>query len=204
MLVRFLGKLSLSVLIIWVGIGVSLAALYPISQNLQDQQTGLGSGNLQSGLGLGESPKSNDSRNSQSNSGFGNIITGITSGDLQSGSDNSQNSNSPGNSHPNNVSGNKYLVDHFILNIIDLNFTAEITNPKDRVTGDGYFEIKTRPSANHGAVLQFGTFPHSNGTFVIGNPLTFTPTDDKYYILVYTNYPHNNRVDKAQNESGEE
>ncbi|OPX60535.1 MAG: hypothetical protein A4E25_00391 [Methanobacterium sp. PtaB.Bin024] len=197
-----MGKLTISVLIIWVGIGVSLAALYPLSENIQDQQTGFGPGNLQLNPDLNESQKSNYSGSSGYNSGSENLIMGYGSVSSQSGSEKSQNSDNPGNSQPDNSSGNKYLVDHFILNVIDLNFTAEITNPKDRVTGDGYFEIKTRPSANHGAVLQFGTFPHSNGTFTIGDALTFTPTEDKYYILVYTNYPDNNRVDKTQNESG--
>ncbi|MBP1946422.1 hypothetical protein [Methanobacterium petrolearium] len=197
-----MGKLTITVLIIWVGIGVSLAALYPLSENIQDQQTGFGPGNLQLNPDLNEPQENNDSRSSQSNSGSENLIMGYGSGISQSSSDKSQNNNNTGNSKPDNSSQNKYLVDHFILNIIGLNFTAEITNPKNRVIGDGYFEIKTRPSANHGAVLQFGTFPHSNGTFTIGDSLTFTPTEDKYYILVYTNYPDNNRVDKTQNESG--
>lgn len=199
MLVRFLGKLTLSVLIIWLGIGVSLAALYPLSDNIQDQQTGIGSGNLH--LGPGQSNFQNDdgSGNSQSDTGSGNVVTGDDSGNSQSGtgSGDSQSGDNSGNPQPGNSAGKKYLVDNFFLNTT--NFTAEITNPKNVVTGDGFYEIKIKSAANHKDVLQSGTFLHSLGTFTIGDSLDFTPKDgEKYHILVYTNYPNDNRVSKDE------
>ncbi len=94
-------------------------------------------------------------------------------------------------------SRNKYLVNNFNLNI--KNFTVEITNQQDRVTGDGYYEIKSDSEANHDDVLQSGTFPQSNGIVVMSGNLTFTPENNtQYHILVYTNYPEDdNRVSKA-------
>jgi len=79
------------------------------------------------------------------------------------------------------------------------NFTIEITNQQDGVTGDGYYEIKTDTEANHEDVLQSGTFPQSNGIVMMSGDLTFTPKDNtEYHILVYTNYPdEDNRVSKA-------
>jgi hypothetical protein len=89
-------------------------------------------------------------------------------------------------------------VDNFFLNIT--NFTAEITNPQDAITGDGFYEIKTNPSANHKDVLQSGSFSNSLGTFTISDSLNFTPADNEnYHILVYTNYPeYDNRVSKDE------
>lgn len=195
--VGFLSKLSVSVLVIWVVIGVSLATLYPLAENIKDQ-TGIGSGDLQLGPGSGNSQTGNDSEDLQSGTGSESIQT-------VNGSDNSNgvNPGDPGNlGDPGTGSGNKYSVDHFILNLLGLNFTAEITNPQDRVTGNGYYEIKTGRGANHDQVLQNGTFPHSNGVFNISYPLIFIPTGNEYTILVYSGYPDNNRVSKAQNESG--
>lgn len=97
----------------------------------------------------------------------------------------------------NTNSGNKYLVNNFNMNI--KNFTVEITNQQDGVTGEGYYEIKTDSSASHEDVLQSGTFPQSNGIVVMNGNLAFTPEDNtEYHILVYTNYPEeDNRVSKA-------
>ncbi|MDD1763995.1 MAG: hypothetical protein LUQ70_04710 [Methanobacteriaceae archaeon] len=94
-------------------------------------------------------------------------------------------------------SGNKYLANNFNMN--SENFTIEITNQQDGVTGDGYYEIKTDTEANHEDVLQSGTFPQSNGIVVMNGNLAFTPEDNtEYHILVYTNYPEeDNRVSKA-------
>lgn len=94
-------------------------------------------------------------------------------------------------------SGNKYLANNFNMN--NKNFTIEITNQQDGVTGDGYYEIKTDTKANHEDVLQSGTFPQSNGIVVMNGNLAFTPEDNtEYHILVYTNYPEeDNRVSKA-------
>jgi hypothetical protein len=95
-------------------------------------------------------------------------------------------------------SGNKYLANNF--NMDSKNFTIEITNQQDGVTGDGYYEIKTDPGANHEDVLQSGTFSQSNGIVVMSGDLTFTPEDNtEYHILVYTNYPdEDNRLSKAE------
>ena len=109
------------------------------------------------------------------------------------GSDNSPQDSDLGDS---DNSGKKYMVDNFVLNLF--NFTAEITNPENVVTGNGFYEIKTSSSANHRDVLQSGTFQHSLGTFTINDSLSFNPVNNtKYHILVYTNYPeHDNRVSK--------
>jgi hypothetical protein len=92
--------------------------------------------------------------------------------------------------------GNKYLVSNFTIN--DKNFSADITNQHNGATGDGFYELKTNPAANHKNVLQNGTFVGGTGTFKIGHALTFDPIDGKKYtILVYTDYPeHDNRVSK--------
>jgi len=183
LVVDLLSKVTISVLVIWVAIGVSLATLYPLIETIEDLETNIRPGNLQ---------PSTDTDNMQNGSGSGNLQTNNVS-------DNSRNDDAV-NDEPSNKpgigSGNKYLVNNFILNIV--NFTAEITNPQNRVTGPGFFEIKTNPAANHKNVLQNGTFSHSNGTFIINYDLEFTPVADQiYYILVYSNYPEqNNRLDK--------
>jgi len=188
--VGLLSKVTISVLVIWVAIGVSLAALYPLTETIGDQQINIRPGNLQPG---------NDTGNTQKNdSGSGNLQKNyVPDESMNDDSENIQSGNDePGNDEPATGSGNKYLVNNFMLNLI--NFTAEITNPQNRVTGPGFFEIKTNPAANHKNVLQNGTFSHSNGTFTINYDLEFTPVADQlYYILVYSNYPEqDNRVDK--------
>lgn len=200
---RILSKVTISVLVIWVAIGVSLATLYPLTETIEDQQTNIGPnigpGNLQPGTDTGNTQKTQKdtgSGNLQTNSGFDDSQND-DSGDTQSGNDEPGN-DKPGNDEPGTGSGNKYLVNNFVLDIAE--FTAEITNPKDRVKVDGFYEIKKRNSAaNHKDVLQSGYFPYSTGTFAINFDVTeFVPEDNtKYYILVYTNYPEqSNRVDK--------
>jgi hypothetical protein len=98
---------------------------------------------------------------------------------------------------PNSDSGNKYLVNNFNMN--RKNFTVEITNQQNGVTGDGYYEIKTYSGSDHDEVLQSGTFSQTNGTVLMFGRLTFTPKNNtEYYILVYTHYPEeDNRVSKS-------
>lgn len=204
--VGLLSKVTISVIVIWVAIGVSLATMYPLTQTIQDQQTNIGpkigTGNLKPGNDTGNLQKtqnSTDSGNLQTNYVSDNSLNNDT-GNEEPGKDNPTNEepgkDKPANEKPSTGSGNKYLVNNFVLNFV--NFTADITNPQNRVTGPGFFEIKTNPAANHKNVLQNGTFSHSNGTFSINNNLDFSPVVDQiYYILVYTHYPEqNNRVDK--------
>jgi hypothetical protein len=194
--VRFLGKISVSVLVIWVVVGVSILTLYPIAQNPSDQQLGIDSRNLQPEIDSNNSQSGDDSSNLQPlyslSRFFGNSQS---AGDYVNTSSDSGNTGI-GSENTDNDSGNKYLVDNFLLNL--LNFTAEITNQHNRVTEDGFYEIKNNSKANHQDVLQNGTFTHSTGTFTITNSLKFTPVNNtKYHILVYTNYPaHDNRVSK--------
>lgn len=188
LVVDFLSKVTISVLVIWVAIGVSLATIYPLIETIEDLETNIRPGNLQ---------PSTDTENMQNGSGSGNLQTNnISTNNISDNSRNDDAVNDEPNNKPGIGSGNKYLVNNFILNIV--NFTAEITNPQNRVIGPGFFEIKTNPAANHKNVLQNGTFSHSNGTFTINYDLEFTPVADQiYYILVYSNYPEqNNRLDK--------
>lgn len=197
---EILGKITIPVLVIWAVIGVSLATLYPIAENIQDLKTATSSGNSPDiapvsspGTGSQNSQNGVDSGYTQvntQNTGSGNALSTTIS-------DNSQNGDL-GNPQNGNASGNKYLVDNFILNIT--RFTVELTNPKNAVTGDGFYEIKINPSANHQKVLQSGTFKHFTGTFTLTDSVTFTPKNNtKYHILVYSNYPeHDNRVSKDE------
>jgi len=198
LVVKLLRKLSISVLFIWVIVGLSLATLYPLTENIANLKTGTDSGNSESGISSESSQTSIDSGSSESgdisrisqlNTGYRSSQTGISSENSESVVDTEIPQTDTG-------SGNKYLVNNFNLNITS--FTAEITNPQDRVTENGFYEIKTNPAANHKNVLQSGTFSHSQGTFTITDSLTFVPADNtKYHILIYTNYPeHDNRVDK--------
>ncbi len=190
-----MSKVSASVLVIWVVIGVSLATLYPIAQTTIDRQIDGDFRNTSQTNNPDNSQSSFDSPNSLFNFDIANTQSVSGSGNSQSGS--GLGNNPPGDDLGNpDDSGNKYLADNFFLSL--LNFTALITNPQNRVTGDGYYEIKTNPSANHQNVLQNGTFAHSIGTFTINSTLKFTPVNNtKYHILVYTNYPeHDNRVSK--------
>jgi hypothetical protein len=191
-----LGKLSFSIVIIWIVIGVSIATLYPIAEFIQERETFVNSDISQSGNDLGNSQTDSNSGNSQVTGS--NSKTGFSFDNSQFTSSKSQTNVDSGKPLTETDSNRKYLVDNFYLNIT--NFTAEITNPDDAVTGDGYYEIKTNPSSNHNNVLQSGTFLHSIGTFTINGSLTFTPTNnEKYHILVYSNYPeHDNRVSKDE------
>lgn len=206
---RFLGKLSISVLVVWAVIAVSVITLYPLTETMTDKQLGVNYGNSQPVTDSNNSASDNNLGLSQADRGSGNLQSGFGSSIFQSvfgsvnyqSTDDSDSSNSQSGSDGENTdndtaNGDKYSVDNFILNV--LNFTAEITNPQNRVTGSGFYEIKTNPAANHQNVLQSGTFSHSLGTFTINNSLTFTPTNNtKYHILIYTNYPeHDNRVSK--------
>jgi hypothetical protein len=97
--VEFLNKVFISVLVIWVVIGVSLVTLYPIAENIQDLKTVTDSGNSQSDIDSGNSQTNNDSENSQSGTGSGNLLTGVGSGNSQSGTgSNSQTGTDSGNS----------------------------------------------------------------------------------------------------------
>lgn len=195
-----MGKVSFSVLVIWIVIGVSLATLYPIAENIQQRKTFansdiMGSVNSDPYTGLDKSQNSSSSGNSQYSYNLQNIFNSFNS---KFTSPNLQTSTDYENPQTGTNSKRKYLVDNFYLNFT--NFTAEITNPDNGVTEDGFYEIKKHPSNNHKGVLQRGTFLHSVGTFTINGSLMFTPkNNEKYHILVYSNYPeHDNRVSKDE------
>ncbi|MDP3066595.1 MAG: hypothetical protein Q8N08_07645 [Methanobacteriaceae archaeon] len=204
-----MNKVALSVLILWSVIGVSLAAMYvPASPGFQKSLM-----NQQNSVDMLNNPGDQTDLSSPSflpfvpsppvqlglnfNTLNQNAIKTPPPADSGNPKAPTITDNAPGNSNPRTGnSGNKYLVDKFSLN--RTSFTAEITNQKNNVNGDGFFEITTNPAANQKNVLQNGTFSHSMGTFNIAANLSFEPVNDtKYYIQVYTNNPkHDNRVSK--------
>jgi hypothetical protein len=192
-----LRKFSGFVLVIWVVIGVSLATLYPITQTINDRNLAINSG-LEPLIEANTSQSSIDS-NSDSNRNNDNSQPIVSFKNSASSSDSTYQQGNPENNGNNNVddSENKYRVNNFLMTLS--NFTAEINNFKNKVTGDGFYEIKNKSSANHQGVLQNGTFAFSTGKFNISSSLNFVPQNNtKYYIRVYTNYPgSDNRADMA-------